>query len=755
MKKIVLTSIATFCITILSFAQATLPAIWGFPTTTLPTGFSSVGTFAYYSGSGNPAPAAKFGATGTILTVAFVGTPGTISYDLVGNPPPSSTWAGTFRVEESVNGTVWTTVGTDYTTLPTTYTTYTHALLSASRFVRFNFVTHSVGNVGLDNVNITVGVSTVQQINVQQSATTIVNGGTYTLSSPVSTLLPTTFAVQNTGTVGTLNISGVTITGPAAADYTVSSFPATVAPTASGNMVINFTPSIAGSRIAAINIANNDPTAPTYVINMYGVGGTLASEPTAQPSSFVFSTIKSYQFTANFTAASPAPDGGYLVLRRTGSAVTDVPVDGVDYQRGDVIGNSKVVYSSSASGFYPNELVSNTAYYFAVFSYNGTGSYRNYLTTAPLTGNATTLGSMQPPTYYTGISTASATFVADLHNKINPHSIEFYSDYGPLMVSRIYNRDTTAGQRVVTCVYSGLNKVYNDPFDWTTDDFSREHSYCQSWQVTVNSPTFQSLPEYNDYHMITPTNQSLVNGIRSNYPLGEVVTPISSYLGSKFGYDAAGHKVFEPRDSDKGDAARCMLYQCICYTGVPYSGPANTNVVYAPGAATWSLPKIISSAIPYGQDQDVLKRWNYQDPPSKFEIARNDYVDSLQGNRNPFIDSMQYVCYIDFSTMTKIAGSPAPCSTASIADHDMNNDIITLAPNPNNGNFTAYYSSSQEQKVTVRLFDVTGRVVYSDIIKVNIGNNPIEMQLQNLNKGIYLFEFTTQKGKQNVKLMID
>ena len=757
MKKLLLTSIATICITILSFAQATLPAIWGFPTTTLPTGWTSAGTgFAYYSGSGAPAPAAKFSTTGTTLTVAFAGTPGTLSYDVVGNPPPSSTWAGNFKVEESVNGTTWTTVAT-YTTLPTAYTTYSSALLSTSRYVRFNFVTHTTGNVGLDNVTIGVGVSTTQQINVQQSATTIVNGGTYTLSSPVSTMLPTTFAVQNTGTVGTLNVSGVTITGPAAADYSVVSFPSTVAPSGSGNMVINFTPSVAGSRIAAINIANNDPTAPTYVINMYGIGGTLASDPTAQPSSFVFSTIKSYQFTANFTAASPAPDGGYLVLRRTGAPVTDVPVDGVDYMRGDVIGNSKVVYSSTATGFYPNELVANTTYYFAVFSYNGPGVYRNYLTTSPLTGSATTLGSMQPASYYSTVSTASPTFVTDLHTKINPHTIQFYSSYGPLMVERIYNRDTTAGQRVVTCVYSGLNKVYDDPFDWTTDDFSREHTYCQSWQVTVNSPTFQSLPEYNDYHMITPTNQTLVNAVRSNYPLGEVVgTPLaSSYLGDKIGNDINGHKVFEPRDSDKGDAARCMLYQCICYTGVAYSGPANTNVVYAAGAASWSLPKIISSAIPYGQDQDVLKRWNYQDPPSNFEIARNDYVDSLQGNRNPFIDSMQYVCYIDFTTMTKIAGVAAPCNTSGISDYQTNNDVVVLAPNPNNGNFVLNYTASKNQNVAVKLYDLVGRIVYNSELTVNSGSNAINMNMDGLTKGVYIFEFVTSTGKQTQKLVID
>jgi hypothetical protein len=330
-------------------------------------------------------------------------------------------------------------------------------------------------------------------------------------------MLPTTFVIQNTGTVGTLNISGVTITGPAAADYSVASFPSTVSPSGSGNMVINFTPSVAGSRIAAINIANDDPTTTTYVINLYGVGGTLASQPTAQPSALTFSGIKSYRYNGSFTAASPAPDGGYLVLRKMGSAITDVPVDGTVYKKGDVIGASKVVYSSMSMNFLPiSDVIANTQYFYAVYAYNGPGTYRNYLTTAPLTGSVTTLGSMQPTTYYNTISTAASTFVTDLHNKINPHSIQFYSDYGPLMVNDFYARDTTANQRVVTCVYSGLNKVYNDPFDWTTDDFSREHTYCQSWQVTVNSPTFQSLPEYNDYHMITPTNQTLVNAVRSN-----------------------------------------------------------------------------------------------------------------------------------------------------------------------------------------------------------------------------------------------
>ena len=55
----------------------------------------------------------------------------------------------------------------------------------------------------------------------------------------------------------------------------------------------------------------------------------------------------------------------------------------------------------------------------------------------------------------------------------------------------------------------------------------------------------------------------------------------------------------------------------------------------------------------------------------------------------------------------------------------------------------------------MKLFDVTGRMVYTNELKVNSGSNSIQMKIEDLNKGIYLFEFTTQQGKQVVKLVID
>lgn len=751
MKKILLTLIVSVCLTVIAFGQATLPVSWGFATTVLPTGWtSSPDPFLYYGSSGNPAPAAKFTATGDKITIAFTTTPGTLTYNLVGNPPPSLTWDGTFRVEESANGSVWSILGTDYTTLPASYTSYSNTLASATRYVRFNFITKNIGNVGLDNVNISVGVVTTQQILVKQGTTTIVNGDSYPLSSPVSTLLPTTFSIKNLGTIGTLNISGVTITGPAAADYSVASYPDTVAPTGSEDMVINFTPSATGSRLAAINIANDDPTATTYVINMFGIGGTLATEPTSQPTNMVFSGVKSYEFDVDFTAASASPDG-YLVLRRNGTATTDVPVDGVVYERGDVIGNSKVVYSSSSTSFTPNSIEANTNYYFTVFSYNGPGVYRNYLQANPLAGTVTSLGSMQPANYYSTISTANPSFVTDLHGIVNPHTLQFYSSFGPLVVEKMYERDTTGNQRVVTCSYSGLNKVYSAPFSWTAQDFSREHAYCQSWQVSVNDPGFQSLPEFNDYHNLTPTNQTLVNAVRSNNPLGEVVgTPISFYLGGKIGNDINGKKVYEPRDEDKGDAARRILYESICYTGVPYSGPANTNVVYASGAASWSLPAIISSSIAYGQDQEVLKKWNFQDPPSNFEIARNDYIQELQGNRNPFIDNPDYVCYIDFTTMGISTLTTAYCFVG--LDNKLANNSITVSPNPASDNISISYTTKLNEPLNISLLDLNGRVVKYWTNTENTKQPNIN--ITDVSNGIYFLQLKTNSFTQSSKIII-
>lgn len=730
MKKALLTLIVAI-VAIGMSAQTSLPTSWSFTTTTFPNGWTASGN-TYYTGSGNTPPACKLDNTSDWVQIFFSGAPGALTYYVAGN----SFTGGQFDVQESVNGTTWTTLHHfDDTNLPSsTYTMFTDNPASASRYIRFYYTLKSAGNVGLDDVNIAAPPAGPQQeINVQQSSTTVVTGGTIYVQSPVSTNTPFNLDIQNQGTSNTLNISSVNITGTNASDFSVASAPSTVAASSSGTLTVNFTPAAAGTRLATITINSDDADEAAYVINVYAIGGSFATEPTAQGTSLQFSNIKSYRFKGTFTAASSAPEG-YIVLRHDGSPVTDVPVDGVTYSRGDMVGSSKVVYSDNLTSFVPLGTIANTNYYFAVFSYNGPSQYRNYLQASPLTGNVTSAGSMQPGNFYNGINPNSATFVSDLTALINPHTDNYYSNYGPRMVSLFWARDTTGDQRALTCVYSGEELLYNEPFAWTT--YSREHSYCHSWMSSYPSTTGI---EYSDYYNLFPVDQNNVNAVRSNYPLGVVVNASYTFMGCKYGLDATGHTVFEPRDEQKGASARALMYMATSYNTV---------------SDNWGFPNPISTSIPYGQDQNVLKAWNFMFPPDDREIARNDFIDSLQGNRNPFIDSIQYACYIDFTNMTHITGPTVPCGSIGIHEFNPNNAELALWPNPSNGNGTLYYKTEQAENVTIRVFDLSGRNVFEQKASMSSGSNAIQLELNQLAKGTYTLQVQGVKTLLTKKMIV-
>jgi len=38
-----------------------------------------------------------------------------------------------------------------------------------------------------------------------------------------------------------------------------------------------------------------------------------------------------------------------------------------------------------------------------------------------------------------------------------------------------------------------------------------------------------------------------------------------------------------------------------------------------------------------------LRKWHFEDPPDEWEEKRNDLIEIIQGNRNPFIDQPELV----------------------------------------------------------------------------------------------------------------
>lgn len=464
-------------------------------------------------------------------------------------------------------------------------------------------------------------VAPQQEINVMIGGNTILTNSTYVIGNDANT----TVTVENYG-VGTLSVTGAAFTGTNAADFSTDLTTLSIAGGSSATFQVMYAPVGNGSRSAVIEIASDDSDENPYIINLSAVGvNGLADEPAVSATNLAFSNVKPWTFNINFDDVPSAEK--YLVLWKNGSAPTDIPVDGTNYMRGDYIGTSKVAASGVSTAIVPRGVIANQTYHFAIYAYNGPAGYENYLTTAPLTGTVTSTGA-DIGSYYSGITSAESTLISELTAKINPHTVQTYTSYKSMVMIPLEVKDTTAGQSYVTCAYSGENKVFNDPFDWTTQGYSREHTFSHSWMPTFDASL---LPEYSDQHNLYPTNLQQANTPRSNLPLGEIAgSVVFSYLEGAVGEDSDGQLLYEPRAQQKGNAARAMFYMCAAYNGI--------------GGDTWALPS--------NQDQMILKTWHFADVPDSYEIARHELMFANQGNRNPFIDSADFVCYIDFSNMT-------------------------------------------------------------------------------------------------------
>jgi hypothetical protein len=698
---------------LLATAQTTLPTSWDFATTPspVPTGWNTNTTASYSSGlpdnSGGTSRAGKLQSTGHHFTIHFYDEAATVTYFLRAYSSNGANFSGVFRVEESANGSTWSTLA-EYNDddFGNSWTEFSDSPASASRYLRFFFTDKISGiNVGLDDVSIAETAPTEQEINVQYGGVDVPNNTGISFASGIGDPLSIQLIVENLGSIDTLHISGTNFSGAASGDYTVLSAPTTVAPLASETLSISFTPASAGSRVADLSIANNDASENPYIITLNGIGGNYASEPVNNPSNSDISLLKTFRVKAEFTASDAEH---YLVLFRKNNSIGAEPTDGVSYQLGEGLGDAKVAYVGDETLFWLKEATANDTFHIRVYAFNGSGAFTNYKQSNPLNfAIITPKRTTQLGDYYAGIDASSTDFIGDLHDLINPHSVRYYSNYGPDMIPRFVARDTTDGKEVVTGIYSGDLVVYAPPFGWPETGMNREHTLPASWMPSVGST---STPEYQDYHHLFPA-VATANSQRSNEPLGEVVNVTSSYGAGKRGTDAFGNTVYEPRNEQKGDAARALFYMMTAY-----HDPI--------GAYSWALLDLNSP----GPDQrlDVLLKWHMEDLPGGFEQARNDYLDSLQGNRNPFIDSAQWACYINFKTMGYIAEPDSACLLATMPaspiPNDTNDTLIGLPrhersnewlyfPNPTRDR--VYLSNENGLPFSVRLYDLRG-VIFID-----------------------------------------
>jgi hypothetical protein len=150
---------------------------------------------------------------------------------------------------------------------------------------------------------------------------------------------------------------------------------------------------------------------------------------------------------------------------------------------------------------------------------------------------------------------------------------------------------------------------------------------------------------YSDITHVVPTDAKL-NTQRNDNPLAEVTDDPKQVNTSKNDYSRWGApnknlgapegltKVFEPNDELKGDIARIYFYMLTCYEDTLASWPWRES-----RTATFVFDE---EGTPYEPLQPwvmtMFMRWSEQDPVDSIELARNEAVYRVQGNRNPYVD---------------------------------------------------------------------------------------------------------------------
>ena len=144
-----------------------------------------------------------------------------------------------------------------------------------------------------------------------------------------------------------------------------------------------------------------------------------------------------------------------------------------------------------------------------------------------------------------------------------------------------------------------------------------------------------------DLHHLRPAVSTL-NNAKSDHLFGDINgvytdgVNAGSVNGAVCYWVKKDADLFECKDDVKGDVARILLYvycrweQPNLYTDIePALLPPNEN------NGTNNGKKVI-------EDLDTLLRWCEEDPVDTWEMRRNDLVESVQGNRNVFIDYPEY-----------------------------------------------------------------------------------------------------------------
>ena len=513
----------------------------------------------------------------------------------------------------------------------------------------YHYVVRAVNTFGTSPNSNEIDVST-------PSSTAPVINLTGTLS-PFTATVGTPSATQSYTLSGAFLTSSITLIIPAGFEVSTnggtSYFTSTTSVPASfsGTVLVRLTATANGTYSGSIAHTSDGAITVNLTVSGTVTGGPI-SAPTVQASG-----ITGYPALTSISLEWTPGNGEYRIVKINTVNTFTAPTDGTSPTANTVYAGSgqQVVYNGATefvegdpfNGCTVTNLTPNTTYWFRIYDYNGTATETRFLTTTATNNpKSVTTSTSSGSGYYSTIYGTGTTLKTLLHTLIKGTHTTQYS-YDGLKTQLPYTDEDPANSNNLIEIYTGWSIPKAD-FGSGTTDWNREHTWSKS-----HGNFGDVAPAGTDLHHLRPCDAT-VNSRKNNKDFdagGTAYTdasPPSGYTGTTGCFDTTN--TWEPRDADKGDVARMIMYMAVRYDGDDSNFTTNLELVdytYS-DAGTYQ---------PYYGKLSTLLQWHVQDPPDAWEVRRNNRIAERQGNRNPFIDMPGYAARI---------WTPCPISNTNI-----------------------------------------------------------------------------------------
>lgn len=242
-----------------------------------------------------------------------------------------------------------------------------------------------------------------------------------------------------------------------------------------------------------------------------------------------------------------------------------------------------------------------------------------------------------------------------------------------------------------------------------TGKWVREHVYAKS----LGTPNLGTEGAGADAHNLRAIDAQR-NNSRGNKAFGAYPSSIPSVSINTISW--------YPGDEWIGDVARIIMYMHLRY---PTQCEAN---VIGTGASTFA---------PYGDMPDLFLQWNAQDPPSAFEINRNNVIADAQGNRNPFIDN-PYLASLIWN------GPEAADSWNVLENQTFQKEEFMLYPTRTTG--LTYVQTTTQDDYQIVVYNTLGQLIKQDFKSISI-------DFSNYANGLYFVHILTDNYQKTFKII--